>query len=217
MSTMSESSWPTPIQRWRRRSRVIRGLRIALPATIGVILAGLGALVVENALRGPRSPPGSVGDPIRMVKAHFVGRDTHGRPYVLTSMTATRDPKEYQRVILDHPVLVLDVAGQKPVRITAGAGVFHQDTGKLEVSQGVRFSNVDETFDTAQSLFDTKTGELVGSDPVQGAGALGQIQAKTYGVYDQGGNAVFKGDVHTVMIPKHAAPATEAQTDTGSH
>ena len=190
------------IQRWRRRSRIIAGLRIVLPTLIGVTLVGLAASVAYTTLTTQRAPLGNASDPIRLVNPHFVGRDNRGRPFVLTSNTATRDPQNYQRVFLDKPVLVIDEDGPDPTHITAGAGVFHEDTGKLEVSRGVRLSGARGAFDTTQSVFDVKSGEVEGSAAVQGAGSLGEIQAKSYGVYDKGERMVFTGSVHTRLQPK---------------
>lgn len=191
-----------PIERWRRRSRVIRGLRFVLPGAIAVILVALAGGVGYNALTSRRVQTGNANDPIRLVKPHFVGRDTRGQPFVLTSVTATRDPQNYTRVFLDKPVLVLDSEGPDPTHITGGAGIFHEDTGKLELSKGVRMSGARGDVDTDSSLYDTKTGELVGSAEVQGAGPLGEIQSKSYGVYDKGTRSVFTGDVHTRLQPK---------------
>lgn len=205
VSDISLSGGPSrrvSIQRWRRRSRVIRVLRVALPSLIGLILVALAASVAYSALTSRPVSSGSASDPIRLVRPHFVGRDSHGRPFVLTSVTATRDPNNYQRVFLDKPTLVLDEDGPDPLHITAGAGVYHEDTGKLEVSKGVRLSDARGAFDTAQSVFDTKTEDLVGSGPVQGIGSLGEIQAKSYGVYDKGERMVFSGGVHTRLQPK---------------
>jgi lipopolysaccharide export system protein LptC len=105
-------------------------------------------------------------------------------------------------VFLDKPTLVLDDDGADPLHITAASGIFHEDTGKLEVSGGVRLSGARGAFDTAQSVFDTKSGELEGSGPVQGLGSLGEIHAKSYGVYDKGARMVFSGAVHTRLQPK---------------
>lgn len=190
------------IQRWRRRSRLIRVYRVVLPVMIAAILLGLGGSVAYNALTSQRIPPGDANDPIRLVKPHFVGRDSRGRPFVLTSVTATRDPRDYQKVYLDRPTLTLDSDGADPVHITGGAGVFHEDTSKLELSKGVRLSSARGAFDTATSLYDLKSGELGGSDAVQGSGSLGQIQAKSYSVYDKGARMVFSGEVHTRLQPK---------------
>lgn len=190
------------IQSWRRRSRVIHSLRVILPVTIGLILLGLGGSVAYNAATTHRAQANDSSAPIRLVNPHFVGRDAHGKPFLLTSVTATRDPADYQRVFLDRPTLILDTDGPDPVHITAGSGIFHEDTGKLEVSHGVRVSGARGSFATDSSLFDTKTQELVGSASVQGQGSLGEIQAKSYGVYDNGARMVFSGDVHSRLQPK---------------
>jgi lipopolysaccharide export system protein LptC len=189
------------IQAWRRRSRVIRALRILFPGLIAAILAALGAMVAWSTFNA-QPIAGSSNDPIRLVNPRFVGRDTRSRAFVLTAVTATRDARDDQKVYLDHPALVLDDEGPDPLRITAHAGVYHEDSGKLDVSGGVRLAGARGAFDTAESLFDTKTGELVGSGPVHGQGALGEISAKSYGVYDKGDRMVFKGGVHTVLNSK---------------
>jgi lipopolysaccharide export system protein LptC len=192
----------TSIQAWRRRSRIIRVLRVVFPAAIILILGGLGGSIAWNAFRAQPVQAGSSDDPVRLVNPRFVGRDTRSRAFVLTAKTATRDPQDYQKVYLDTPALVLDDESPDPLRISAKSGVYHEDTGKLEVSGGVRLSGARGAFETAQSLFDTKSGELVGSGPVHGQGALGEISAKSYGVYDKGDRMVFSGGVHTVLNSK---------------
>ncbi|WP_372781705.1 LPS export ABC transporter periplasmic protein LptC [Phenylobacterium sp.] len=202
ISLMPPPARRASIQRWRRRSRVIAALRIILPGLIGLILAGLAATVAYNTFTAQPVAAGSSNEPIRLVNPRFVGRDDRGRPFVLIAATATRDPQDYQKVYLDKPALVLDDEGPDPLRITAAKGVYHEASRKLEVSGGVRLAGARGAFETAQSLFDTHTGELVGSGPIQGAGPLGQIDAKSYGVYDKGARMVFKGGVHTRLQPK---------------
>lgn len=201
-SALNANPRRTPIQAWRRRSRVIRLLRLVLPAAIAVILAGLGGSVAYNALTARRAPPGNPNDPIRLINPHFVGRDAHGRPFILTSVTATRDPNNYNRVFLDMPVLIMDADGADPLHLTSGSGIYHEDTGLLEVSHRVHMTSARGAVDTDSSVYDTKTQELTGSVAVQGAGSLGEIQAKSYAVHDQGDKMVFTGDVHTRLQPK---------------
>jgi lipopolysaccharide export system protein LptC len=190
------------IQRWRRRSRVIGALRILLPGLILLILAGLAGMIAYNSFMAQPVATGSSNEPIRLVNPRFVGRDDRGRPFVLIAASATRDPQDYQKVYLDKPALVLDEEGPDPLRITAAKGIYHEATRKLEVSGGVRLAGARGAFDTAESLFDTHTGELVGSGPVHGLGPLGEIDAKSYGVYDKGARMVFKGGVHTRLQSK---------------
>jgi lipopolysaccharide export system protein LptC len=190
------------IERWRRRSRLVRILRIALPASVAVILAALAGEIVYNTIKAAPATSAESDEPIRLVNPRFVGRDDKGRAFVITAASAMRDQKDYQRVMLDKPALILDEEGPDPLRIQANAGVYHEGNRKLDLQGGVKLSGAQAVFETAASLFDTKTGELVGSGPIQGAGSLGEIQAKSYGVYGKGERMVFKGGVHTRLNSK---------------
>lgn len=190
------------VARWRRRSRIVRVLRVALPALILLILASLGAAVAYNALTAQPVQPKDTSAPIRLVHPRFVGRDDKGRAFALTAESATRDPRDYQRVVLDHPALVLDEQGPDPIRLVATEGVYHEGTFKLDLHGGVRLVGSKAAFDTAASLFDTKTGEIFGSGPIQGSGSLGEISAKSYAVYGKGERMIFKGGVHTRLDRK---------------
>jgi lipopolysaccharide export system protein LptC len=193
----SEPPRRADFERWRKRSRLIRTLRWALPALIAAIFVGLIGSVVWSTLSSqPRQAQGA-DEPIRLVTPRFVGRDDKGRAFVLTADSATRDRLDYQRVILKKPALVLDEGGPDELRIHGADGVFHEQNGKLELSGGVQMSDTKNVFDTAASLFDTKTGEIVGSGPIQGAGGLGEIHAQSYAVYGKGERMVFKGGVRT--------------------
>jgi lipopolysaccharide export system protein LptC len=190
------------ILRWRRRSQTVRLLRVLLPGVIGLILAALAGAVVWNAMNGEPRQAKETSAPIRLMHPRFVGRDDRGRAFVLTAESATRDPHEYQRVLLDRPALVLDEQGPDPIRLQSTAGVYNEGTFKLELHGGVRLVSSKAVFDTARSLFDTKTGEIVGSGPIQGSGSLGELSAKSYAVYNNGERMVFKGGVHTRLDRK---------------
>lgn len=189
-------------ERWRRRSRLIRFLRIALPAMIALIFAGLVGSVAWSTFNAQPKQARGGDEPIRLVTPRFVGRDDKGRAFVLTADSATRDRLDYQRVILRKPALVLDEGGPDELRLSGVDGVFHEQSGKLELSNGVRMADTKSAFQTAASLFDTKTGEVVGSGPIQGSGGLGEISAKSYGVYGKGERMVFKGGVRTRLETK---------------
>jgi lipopolysaccharide export system protein LptC len=193
---MPEPARRVDFGRWRRRSLLIRRLRVLLPALIGLILGVMVSYTVYHGIRGAQTRP--VDDsiaPIRLVNPRFMGRDDKSRAFVLTAVSAVRDQKDYQRVILDRPVLVLDERGPDSLRISARSGVYHETNRKLQLEGGVKLTGPKAAFETAASLFDTKTGELVGSGPIQGSGSLGQITAKSYGVFDKGDRMIFKGRV----------------------
>ncbi|WP_293904868.1 LPS export ABC transporter periplasmic protein LptC [Phenylobacterium sp.] len=189
-------------ERWRRRSRLIRTLRVVLPVSIALIFAGLVGSVAWSTFNSQPKQARAGDEPIRLVTPRFVGRDDKGRPFVLTAVSATRDRLDYQRVMLNKPALVLDEGGPDELRINGADGVFHEQDGKLELSGGVKLADAKNAFNTAASLFDTKTGEVIGSGPIQGAGGLGEITAKSYGVYDKGDRMVFKGGVRSRLETK---------------
>ena len=188
--------------RWRKRSQVIRRLRVLLPALIGLILITMTGFMVRTTLMGQKAKPVDAQAPIQLVNPRFVGRDNKGRAFVLTAKTATRDPQDYQRVLLNTPALVLDEEGRNPMRISAMSDVYREEARMLSLEGGVKLNGADLNFTTASSIFNTATGELLGTGEIQGVGALGEIIAKSYGVYDKGDRLVFKGGVHTRVDSK---------------
>src|SRR5207342_1427314 len=137
--------------------------RIILPTSIALIFMGLvGSVAWSTFSAQPQAASGS-DEPIRLVKPRFVGRDDKGRAFVLTAETAIRDRLDYQRVMLKKPSLVLDEGGPDEMRINGAAGIFHEQNSKLELSGGVRMADTKNAFATAASLFDAKTGEVIGS------------------------------------------------------
>ena len=189
-------------ERWRRRSRLIRFLRVVLPFAMALIFLGLVGSVAWSTFNAQPKQARAGDEPIRLLNPRFVGRDDKGRAFVLTADSATRDRLDYQRVILKKPALVLDENGPDQLHINGADGVFHEQNGKLELSNGVRMADSKTAFATAASLFDTKTGEVVGSGPIHGAGGLGEISAESYGVYGKGERMVFKGGVRTRLETK---------------
>jgi lipopolysaccharide export system protein LptC len=181
--------------RWRRRSRMIGYLRIALPAAIALILLSMAGFVIHATVIGHAAAKSEADAPIQLINPRFVGRDEKGRAFVLTASSAVRDDNDYQRVMLDKPTLIFDEEGANPTRITANSGVYREDRRMLNLDGGVKMNGSNVNFDTASSIFNTATGELEGQGQISGIGSLGEITAKSYGVYDKGERLVFKGGV----------------------
>jgi len=186
---------------WRRRSRRVRQLRLLLPGLVGVILLVLAGYLSMALLAAPRTRPVETGTPIQLVNPQFVGQDRKGRAFTLTAKTATRDPKDYDRVFLDQPVLVLKRDPGEPIRVSALKGDYNESDHLLKLNGDVRLNGGDISFLTGASTFDTALGELVGDGAIEGVGSLGEINAKSYGVYDRGDRLVFGGGVSTRLEP----------------
>lgn len=187
---------------WRRRSRRVRHLRRLLPALVGLILLVMAGYVAQAMFAGPRTRPVEANTPIQLVGPKFVGQDRKGRAFTLTARTATRDPADYDRVVLDQPVLLLRRDPGEPIRVSARTGDFNESEHILKLAGDVRLNSGDISFATGASTFDTALGELVGDGAIQGVGSLGEINAKSYGVYDRGDRLVFGGGVSTRLEPR---------------
>jgi lipopolysaccharide export system protein LptC len=182
---------------WRRRSRQVRLLRRFLPALVGLILLVLSGYLGLAMLTGPQARPVEAGSPIQLVNPRFIGQDSKGRAFTLTARTATRDPADDDRVTLDQPVLLLRRDPGEPIRVSARTGDYNQSDHLLKLMGDVRLNSGDISFATGASSFDTALGELIGDGVIQGVGSLGEINAKSYGVYDRGDRLVFGGGVST--------------------
>ena len=86
----SHTPYSADFERWRRRSRLVRRLRVLLPAAIGVILLVMVGFVIQSTLAGAKDKPQDADAPIQLVNPRFLGRDDKGRAFVLTAKVAVR-------------------------------------------------------------------------------------------------------------------------------
>lgn len=185
------------IARWRRRSRIIRSLRIVLPVVIGLMVLGLvGEVVWRNMIELP-TPQKEARTAIRLVNAKLVGRVKDGRGFEIGARQALRDENDYQSIGLMEPILVIGEGQPNEARMTARIGVYNERDKLLRLRGGVRIvDGKGHSFASQEAIIDTRTGEVVGQSQVQGAGPLGQLNAKSYSVQDKGDRLIFKGGVH---------------------
>ena len=193
----SASDRRAEITRWRRRSRTIRTLRILLPAIIAVIvLALIGEVVWRNIVELP-TPQKEARTAIRLVNARLVGKVKDGRGFEIGARQALRDENDYQSISLMEPILVIGEGMPNESRMTARIGAYNERDKLLRLRGGVRIvDGKGHSFASQEAIIDTRTGEVVGQSQVQGAGPLGQLNAKSYSVQDKGDRLVFKGGVH---------------------
>ena len=187
--------------RWRARSLLIRRLRIALPATIGVILASMVGWLVFGAALARIGDSRLVGQGlIHMTNAQFFGRDSSGRPYVLGAAEASRDDRDLKLVSLVGPNLTLDNGGARSNRMTADSGLYREDSRIVSLKGHVVVQTAQgDVFRTDRAVIDTVQGAVAGPDPVTGSGPTGDISAQSFAVYDRGARVVFRGEVHSRM------------------
>jgi len=202
---MDAAAYPVPtmsdrraeIARWRRRSRLIRTLRIVLPIVIGLITAALvGEVVWRNIVALP-TPQKEARTAIRLVNAKLVGRVKDGRGFTIGAKQAIRDEHDYQSISLMEPVLIIGEGMPNEARMSARIGSYNERDKLLRLRGDVRIiDGKGHSFGSQEAIIDTQTGNVVGQSQVQGDGPLGQLNAKSYSVQDKGDRLVFKGGVH---------------------
>jgi lipopolysaccharide export system protein LptC len=189
------------MERFRRRSQAIRFWRRALPVVIILIAAVLVAWIAGRSLfikATQPKPPQAAG--LRMLNPRFYGRDNGNHAFVLGAAEAARDAKTGRAVTLSAPNLTLDSGGTQPTKVQAEQGVYHEDQRQLALSGKVQVQSGGYTFKTPNATVDTAKGAVYGASGVQGSGPLGQVTAKSYGVYDRGKRVIMKGDVHARIV-----------------
>lgn len=188
--------------RWRRRERLIRGLRMGLPAAMALIALALVGLVAASTLKAPK--PIKSDDPvIRMVGARFQGRLEDGRSFLIGAEQAVRDERSPGHVTLREPIMVVGAETPMPRRIMAREGSYDEKTRLLRLTGDVRIDDgAGNRVATNDTVIDTRTGLSVGQQGIEGDGPVGQVSADSYTVKDKGDRIEFRGRVRTRVNPE---------------
>ncbi|HEV2363139.1 MAG TPA: LPS export ABC transporter periplasmic protein LptC [Caulobacteraceae bacterium] len=181
----------------RVHSRLVRVLRILLPATMAAVVVALVALTAVHAVRRSTTARQDAAAPIRMVNPHFFGRDNQGRAFTLSAREAYRDEASLQTVILAYPSVTLDAGGGRPSTLSADQGVYHEDTRILLLKGRVRANDRNSArFATDEAIVNTRTGAVTGAEGLSSQTSLGNIRSNGFDVTNKGDQMIFKGGVH---------------------
>ena len=201
----SELDWEdrrrTTLESARRRSIVIRILRLTFLALAAAVIVIVALYIIVHALHKepPPPPPPAVaeGEEVRMINPRFSGRDSAGRPYVVSAETATRRHDDPDVTDLVNPRL--DTApGPNSSHVTASRGVYDANRKILDLYDQVRLATPNgNTYTTAHTRFFIDSDFIEGDQPVTGTGPLGKILADRFQVINGGEKVVFSGHVVT--------------------
>jgi lipopolysaccharide export system protein LptC len=198
------------LQQWRRHSALIAVLRRLLPALCLAIVVALGAWsAMSTFLWRQDAKVHSDGD-IRMLNPSFQGRTEAGKPFLVTTASATRDSADPNRVTLDRPVLTLGIGTPEWTKVTSIDGVYREDTHMLDLRGHVTLDDYKGNhLVTEHALVDTAKDNVDGDTRITGRGPLGSIDASSYSLRDGGAYLLFKGRVKSVIEqhPRQAAAA----------
>jgi lipopolysaccharide export system protein LptC len=96
---------------------------------------------------------------------------------------------------LETPTMRLMLGAGKTTELTAGHGVYNEAERQLILRDRVRIADggAGLAFVTPEAVVDTRSGVITGDKGIQGSGAMGNIDAASYAIYEQGGRVVFRG------------------------
>jgi lipopolysaccharide export system protein LptC len=203
-----------------RHSRVVRVLRIAVPAAVGVAMAVL--LYVSYDVRvavNTGNLTGNVvisGRKITMETPHLTGFTPDQRPYDLVAKTAVQDltdPDHVELNILRAKVLMED---QSTVTLNAKTGVFDTKQQQLELTKDILLTtSTGYEARLSRASVDMAKGTVSSDERVDVKLTNGTLSADHLRITDNGAVIRFEGNVVMNLDNMNAAPATTASADPG--
>ncbi|MEQ9505314.1 MAG: hypothetical protein RLO80_03520 [Hyphomonas sp.] len=195
----------------RKRSVRVRYLRYALVAAAAIAIDLFLGYVFRSAMTQDSRPPAvQDDDAVTMINPRFTGRDSNGEVFTITADAAQRRRTADGVVDLINPVM----RDAKGAQLMAPTGFYDRDKGVLELYEAVNIT------DSAGYSFVSRGARLIlgedrveGLSPLEGKGPLGDIQADSYEILDNGNRIVFQGNVKTVIYPQPDDPPATPESE----
>ncbi len=142
-------------------------------------------------------------DSLTMLNARFDGLDEKDRPYTLTADMATQSDSNEDLIELELPKADITLEDGTWLALTARSGKYRQQSRILDLTGSVSLFH-DKGFElrTEAARVDLAKGVAEGTQPVQGQGSVGFIEAEGFRVLDQGARIIFTGKAHMIINPK---------------
>lgn len=205
----------------RRRTRMIRVLRLALWAAAALLAVAIVVLVVMGGEPRVAAPEPEIDDgAVRMANPRFTGRDASGNAFVVTADQALRKLGENPNLTdLENPVMRIDPDGEganaTPTVADALRGIYDSETEILQLEADVDLAtDSGYRFKTSRAQVNLSNRTAQGDEPVEVTGPMGEIKAQSWRFEDDGRVMHFEGDVQTVLYQDEAgasAPARETE------
>lgn len=190
--------------RARSHSARVRGLRVLIPATAILSLAGLAAVTLSNPFG--RIAPGVTigpvslsGTKVRMESPRLSGFRKGARGYEVTATAALQDVRKPSLIELQAMKGRLDTDDKGGfAHLEAAAGVFDTTRESLTLERDIRlWTDKGEEVRLTSAAVDFKAGSIVSREPVTVTVPSGSVVADSLDVVDNGRVISFVGNVHT--------------------
>ncbi len=200
-----------------RHSRLVRILRVAVPAAVILSMAVVVLISVFNPFRILAKLPIDVGNlvvsgtKITMESPHLSGFSPDKRPYEMWAKTATQDVTDPDHVELATLRAKMLMEDQSTVTVDARTGLFDTKTQMLDLHKDI-FLQTSTGYEArlTSALVNLADSSVVSDEPVDVKLPNGTLRSDRLRVTDNGAVAHFDGNVVMYLVPEHPAEAQPA-------
>jgi lipopolysaccharide export system protein LptC len=201
-----------------RHSRMVRLLRIAVPAVVTLVMAGLIAISIFNPFRAlmkqlPIDMDNLVvsGTKITMESPHMSGFSPDQRPYEVWAKTATQDLTDPDHVELNAPRAKILMEDRSTVTMDARTGLFDTKANLLDLRKDIFLqSSTGYEARLSQALIDIGKGIVTSEEHVDVKLLNGTLTADKLRITEKGELVRFEGNVVMNLIMDNPDPAPAA-------
>lgn len=137
-----------------------------------------------------------------MINPRFVGTDKNNQPYTITADLARRITDQNSQVELEMPKADITLKDGTWLVLTAQTGLYDSSARTLDLKGNVNlFHDSGYEFLTSAAKIDLAKDIAYGTQPVEGQGPFGQINAQGFKLLDKGKTIYFTGKSKLVLYP----------------
>jgi lipopolysaccharide export system protein LptC len=207
-----------------RHSRLVRILRVAVPAAVILAMTTIVFISIVNPFRilAPNLPLDMdnlvvSGTKITMESPHLSGFSPDQRPYELRAKTATQDvtdPDHVDLATLRAKVLMED---QTTVTMDARNGLFDTKSQMLDLRKDVFLqSSTGYEARLTSALVDIANGTVTSDEPVDVKLLNGTLRSDRLRIKNKGEVVLFEGNVVMNLIMDHPDPSAQPDPEAAS-
>ena len=216
--SMSRSDADRAFRSARRHSRIVRFLRIAVPASVGLVLVIVTLITYLNPLRMLAKLPINLdnlvvsGTKVTMEQPRLSGFTSDARAYELTADTAAQDMTKPDIVELRNIRAKVEMQDKSSMELRAVTGVYDAKGEMLKLDRNIEInSSTGYQGRLREALIDIRKGNVVSEQPVEVRMLQGTLNANRLDILDSGDLVRFHGGV--VMDMKLNQPPSQEKSD----
>ena len=174
----AKRSWARP---GGGHDKLVRILKIGLPALVGVVLAFLFFAPLEDkqevSFMLDKTKVDTAPERLRIAAAQYRGQDNQGRPFVLSAQSAVQETSANPVVQIGNMNAQIQLANG-PARLNAGTAQYNMRTDHVQIVGPLQFTAADGYQMTTQDVdVDLRAHTMASRGAVEGQMPLGRFSA----------------------------------------